>query len=123
MNHTFRGALKRCAVILVLSIPTLGFPVAGWAQVARQGPYIEVATGTRLCLDAGHNQFGGVRGSGKVFCKVMSRPRINGISLLPHSSLRPSMTPRAATPTSERVDMTKPMLCSSYEIQNDKTSG
>lgn len=78
MNHTFRGALKRCAVILVLSIPTLGFPVAGMGASGSAGPYTEVAKGTRLCVDAGHNQFGGVRGSGKVFWKVMSRPRING---------------------------------------------
>jgi hypothetical protein len=78
MNDTINGALKRCGLLLGLSMATAGFPIFGWAQVAGQGPYTEVPKGTRLCSEVPLTQSSGVRGPGKVFWKVMSRPRVNG---------------------------------------------
>ena len=78
MNDTIKGALKRCGVLLGLSIATVGFPISGWTQVAGQGSYTEVPKGTRLCSEVALTQSSEVRGPGKVYWKVMSRPRGNG---------------------------------------------
>ena len=78
MNYTVNRAMNRFVVILVLSIFTLSIPIPGGAQVAGQGSYTEVAKGTRLCSDAALDQSRAVRDPGKIFWKVMSRPRVNG---------------------------------------------
>jgi hypothetical protein len=78
MHNAGSNALKRMAVFLVLSISTLSLPISGSAEVAGKRPYIEVAKGTRLCADAALDQSRAARDAGKVFWKVMSRPRANG---------------------------------------------
>ena len=78
MNEIGNRAMRRFSVILVMSICALSISISGWAQVAAKGPYTEVAKGTRLCSDAILDESRGVRDPGKVFWKVISRPRVNG---------------------------------------------
>ena len=78
MQDTVNDALNRMVVFLVLSISTLGIPISGSAEVAGKRPYTEVAKGTRLCSDADLDQSRTGRDAGKIFWKVMSRPRVNG---------------------------------------------
>ena len=78
MQNAVNDALKRMVVFLVLLISTLGIPISGSAEVAVKRPYTEVAKGTRLCSDTDLDQSRAARDAGKIFWKVMSRPRVNG---------------------------------------------
>ncbi|HEY6084834.1 MAG TPA: hypothetical protein VIU63_05525 [Nitrospira sp.] len=76
--HALSGEADHMFLCLLVLLIVMGVPASVFAQFVGRGNYVDVAKGTKLCLNDALKQSNGGRNPGKVFWRVTSNMRANG---------------------------------------------